>query len=181
EDQRSADPEDGRLLAPQRREVRDHFGIRRLRRRAYRRARGEEPPSVRFPGPQGRRPAQRRGTDRQGSLRQPRQALSQRVGAVDQRRDAVAEGRGLAFRYPGVVADALELDRVAIEDRELGELVPALARGVDRPWIDEVGLSGVQNDPLPGDFRDFAIHLVDLLLVAVAEEADADAREVLPQ
>ena len=65
--------------------------------------------------------------------------------------------------------------------RALGELVPALARRVDRAGVDEVGSFPPEAMLSPRLARRTALafDLVDLLLVAVAEEADARAGEVL--
>src|SRR5436190_24539 len=75
------------------------------------------------------------------------------VVAVHERRDAIAERRGLRLGRGRVVGQAHELDRPAhrVEDRELGELVAVLALRVDRPGTDEVELALVQFDsPLRG-------------------------------
>ena len=84
----------------------------------------------------------RRSADQQGAHSQNLAAIRRRrrVEPVGQRIDAVAEGRRLGLGGGGVVAHAEELDRAegAVEERALGELVAALARGVDRAGVDEI-------------------------------------------
>src|SRR5581483_1487406 len=86
------------------------------------------------------RPAARQG---EGALRGIRLAAERAppgVEPVEQRRDAVAAGRGLRFGGGGVVAQAQKLDapRAAVEDRALGEPQAVLALRVDRAHVDEV-------------------------------------------
>src|SRR5687768_5587772 len=120
----------------------------------------------------------------------PLQPPLPRVQAVGPRPDPVAEHARLHLARRGVVAYAEELDGAGagIEDRELGELVALLARGVDGAGIDEIGPLAPEGELLlkgnllnPHLIGHLAVHLVDLLLVAVAEEAKACAGEVLAQ
>src|SRR5918996_6616589 len=69
-----------------------------------------------------------------------RGTASKRIELVGQRIDAVAEDRGFRFARRAVVGDAQKLDgpAAAVEEGALGELVAALARGVDGAGIDEI-------------------------------------------
>ena len=112
-------------------------------------------------------------------------AAPQGVKALGQRIDAIAEGRRLRFGR-GAVVSAREgtrrCDRGAVEEAHSASLCRALARGVDRAGIDEVrallrretGFGSSSSTASP-------FNLVDALLVAVAEEADARARKVRAQ
>src|SRR5205823_6628476 len=83
----------------------------------------------------------------------------------------------------GVVAGGEEFEaaRRGVEDRELGESTAGFARGIHRTGVDEVALFWIE--PKLGSGKGevaqlFAVELVDLPLVAVAEEADPRGREL---
>jgi len=76
----------------------------------------------------------------------------------------------------------MDRPRVAVEKRELGEAMFALALGVDRAGIDEIEAVARQGVTVALQAAHFvAGDFIAPLLVAVAEEADAGAREVLAQ
>src|SRR5437879_219767 len=71
------------------------------------------------------------------------------IEPVEPRADAVAAGGRLGFGGGVVVGQAQELDGpgAGVEDRALGELVPALALRIHRAGIDEVELFPAEMDP----------------------------------
>src|SRR5687767_10684013 len=104
-----------------------------------------------------------------------RDPVADSVDVVNPGADAVAEHRGLGLGGGAIVRRAQELDApgVAVEQRALGELGLALARGIDRAGVDEM-------DPVAGKLQPavalqlghfVAVDLVHALRVAVAEKA----------
>src|SRR5712672_2888893 len=80
----------------------------------------------------------------------PKRAISSSsVEPAEPRADAVAAGGRLGFGGGVVVGQAQELDGpgAGVEDRALGELVPALALRIHRARIDEVELFPAEMDP----------------------------------
>src|SRR5688572_2586040 len=113
------------------------------------------------------------------------QALSRAVQALEQRRYPVAEGGGLGFGGCRVVWHAQEIDAPLqrVQHGALGKLFLALARGIHGSGIDKIKQPRVQrHGRLAGQLAHaFALHLVDALLVAVAEEAQPRIGEIRPQ
>src|SRR5438270_576715 len=92
-----------------------------------------------------------------------------------------AAGRGLRFRGGGIVGQAQEFHapRAAVQHRAFGEFGSVLTLRVDRAHVDEVeplAREARLERELAGRIR--AVHLVDFLEVAVAEEAQPGAREL---
>src|SRR3954468_19957274 len=121
-----------------------------------------------------------------GALRRPcGQLAPHAVEAVHDRRQAIAECGGLRFRRRRVVRQPQKLDRPAhrVEDRELGELVLPLPLGIDGSGIHQVQAVFIEFDSSHGRKVEngFVLNGVNLLFMAVAEEAKPRVREITAQ